>query len=75
MIKIFSKNSILIHNSPFLTRNVSQKERIKILKQKKSLHFRSSFHFINIYYCISYYYYYVIYIFEHNDLNFQKHTM
>jgi hypothetical protein len=37
MIKIFSKNSILIHNSPFLTRNVSQKERIKILKQKKSL--------------------------------------
>jgi hypothetical protein len=34
MIKIFSKNSILIHNSPFLTRNVSQKERIKILKQK-----------------------------------------
>jgi len=29
------KNIIVLHNSPFLTINVSQKERIKILKQKK----------------------------------------
>jgi len=39
MIKIFSKNFIMIHNSPFLTRNVPQKERIKILKQKKKVMF------------------------------------
>ncbi len=31
---IFKKNFVFVHNSPILTINVSQKERIKILKQK-----------------------------------------
>jgi hypothetical protein len=35
MKNLLKKNYALVHNSPILTINVSQKERIKILKQKK----------------------------------------
>jgi hypothetical protein len=34
--KLYYKNSVLLHNSPILTINVTHKERIKILKQKKN---------------------------------------